>query len=333
MANKILVTGAAGFIGFHLSKSLLDDGYEVLGIDNLNDYYDVNLKYARLKKLGISKSNSKFKIQNSTLQKRFRFCKIDISDRESLSEVFKEFAPNKVVNLAAQAGVRYSIKNPYAYMDSNLVGFLNILELCRHNHVEGFIYASSSSVYGSNKKIPFSVEDRVDNPISLYAATKKANELIAHSYSHLYGLHTTGLRFFTVYGPWGRPDMAMYIFADKISRGEPIQVFNNGKMKRDFTFIDDIVSGIRASIDKNYQCEIFNLGNHRSEGLMYMIELIEKNIGKKATIDFKPMQPGDVPESFADIGKSVEMLEYNPETNVDKGIKHLIDWYREYNNI
>ena len=333
MANKILVTGAAGFIGFHLSKSLLDDGYEVLGIDNLNDYYDVNLKYARLKKLGISKSNSKFKIQNSTLQKRFRFCKIDISDRESLSEVFKEFAPNKVVNLAAQAGVRYSLTNPYAYMDSNLVGFLNVLELCRHNDFEGLIYASSSSVYGSNEKIPFSVDDRVDNPISLYAATKKANELIAHSYSHLYGLHTTGLRFFTVYGPWGRPDMAMYIFADKISKGEPIQVFNNGKMKRDFTYIDDIVSGIRASIDKNYQCEVFNLGNHRSENLMYMIELIEKNIGNKANINLQPMQPGDVPESFADIGKSVEMLGYNPETNIDKGIKYLVDWYREYNNI
>ena len=203
--KKFLVTGAAGFIGFHLCRSLLKDGYEVLGIDNINNYYDVNLKYARLKELGISKSNSKFKIQHSTLQKRFRFCKIGISDRESLSEVFKEFAPNKVVNLAAQAGVRYSIKNPYAYMDSNLVGFLNILELCRHNHVEGLIYASSSSVYGGNTKIPFSVEDRVDNPISLYAATKRANELMAHTYSHLYGLRSTGLRFF----PFTVPGVAL----------------------------------------------------------------------------------------------------------------------------
>jgi len=252
--TKILVTGAAGFIGFHLSKSLLEDGYEVLGIDNLNDYYDPNLKHARL---DIIRKYPNFKFQ-----------KVDIADRESLTKVFVDFAPNKVVNLAAQAGVRYSLTNPYAYMDSNLIGFINILELCRHNEVEGLIYASSSSVYGSNKKIPFSVDDRVDNPISLYAATKKANELIAHSYSHLYGLHTTGLRFFTVYGPWGRPDMAMYIFADKISKGEPIQVFNNGKMKRDFTFIDDIISGIRASIEKNYQCEVFNLGNHRSEDLM-----------------------------------------------------------------
>ena len=317
MANKILVTGAAGFIGFHLSKSLLDDGYEVLGIDNLNDYYDPKLKHARL---DIIKKYPNFKFE-----------KVDIADRESLTKAFVDFAPNKVVNLAAQAGVRYSLTNPYAYLDSNLIGFLNILELCRHNDVEGLIYASSSSVYGSNKKIPFSVDDRVDNPISLYAATKKANELIAHSYSHLYGLHTTGLRFFTVYGPWGRPDMAMYIFADKISKGEPIQVFNNGKMKRDFTYIDDIVSGIRASMDKNYKHEVFNIGNHRSEDLMYMIELIEKYIGKKAIIDFKPMQPGDVPESFADIEKSNRMLGYIPSVNIDVGIEELVKWYGEYN--
>ena len=315
--TKILVTGAAGFIGFHLSKSLLEDGYEVLGIDNLNDYYDPRLKHARLEII------SKYP--------NFRFEKVDISHREELTEVFKDFGPNKVVNLAAQAGVRYSLENPYAYMESNLVGFLNIIELCRHNNVEGLIYASSSSVYGSNTKIPFSVDDRVDSPISLYAATKKANELIAHSYSHLYGLHTTGLRFFTVYGPWGRPDMAMYIFADKISKGEPIKVFNNGKMKRDFTYIDDIIAGIRASIDKNYQCEVFNLGNHRSEDLMYMIKLIEDNIGKKALIDFKPMQPGDVHESFADINNSVEMLGYSPSTNIDVGIQELINWYRAYN--
>jgi len=328
--QKILVTGAAGFIGFHLCRSLLKDGYEVLGIDNINNYYDVNLKYARLKELGISKSNSKFKIQNSTLQKRFRFCKIDISDRESLSEVFKEFAPNKVVNLAAQAGVRYSIENPYAYMDSNLVGFLNILELCRHNHVEGLIYASSSSVYGGNTKIPFSVEDRVDNPISLYAATKRANELMANTYSHLYGLRSTGLRFFTVYGPWGRPDMAYYLFTDKIANGNPIKVFNNGDMKRDFTYIDDIISGTRSAIDKNYKCEIFNLGNHKSENLMDMISLIEKELEKKAKIEFLPMQAGDVKESFADIGNSSDLISYKPTTDIDIGIHEFIKWYKEY---
>jgi len=328
--SKILVTGAAGFIGFHLCRSLLKDGYEVLGIDNINNYYDVNLKYARLKELGISKSNSKFKIQNSTLQKRFRFCKIDISDRESLSEVFKEFAPNKVVNLAAQAGVRYSIENPYAYMDSNLVGFLNILELCRHNHVEGLIYASSSSVYGGNTKIPFSVEDRVDNPISLYAATKRANELMANTYSHLYGLRSTGLRFFTVYGPWGRPDMAYYLFTDKIANGNPIKVFNNGDMKRDFTYIDDIISGTRSAIDKNYKCEIFNLGNHKSENLMDMISLIEKELEKKAKIEFLPMQAGDVKESFADIGNSSDLISYKPTTDIDIGIHEFIKWYKEY---
>ena len=317
--KKILITGAAGFIGFHLSKSLLEDGYEVLGIDNLNDYYDPKLKHARLEII------SKYP--------NFKFEKVDISHREPLTKVFKKFAPNKVVNLAAQAGVRYSLENPYAYMESNLVGFLNIIELCRHNDVEGLIYASSSSVYGSNKKIPFSVDDRVDNPISLYAATKKANELIAHSYSHLYGLHTTGLRFFTVYGPWGRPDMAMYIFADKISKGEPVQVFNNGNMKRDFTYIDDIVDGIRASLDKNYQCEVLNLGNHRSEELMYMIELIEKNLDKKAIIDFQPIQPGDVPESFADIEKSTKMLGYKPKTNIKSGVQYLTTWYKEYNSL
>jgi len=313
---KILVTGCAGFIGFHLSKSLLDDGFEVLGIDNLNDYYDPNLKLARLEQLNPYKN--------------FTFDKIDISDRELLTKAFTDFKPKKVVNLAAQAGVRYSIENPYAYMNSNLVGFLNIIELCRHNDVEGLIYASSSSVYGGNKKIPFNVEDRVDNPISLYAASKKSNELIANAYSHLYGLHTTGLRYFTVYGPWGRPDMAMFIFTRKILAGEPIPVFNNGNMKRDFTYIEDIIAGTIAAIDKNYKCEVFNLGNHKSEQLMDVVSLIEKNIGKKAEIDFLPMQPGDIPESFADIEKSIKMLNYQPTTNVDVGVKKLIDWYLQY---
>ena len=313
---KILVTGAAGFIGFHLCKSLLEDDYEVLGIDNINDYYDPNLKLARLEQLKPLKN--------------FKFEKVDISDRKSITQSFQSFKPHKVVNLAAQAGVRYSIENPYAYMNSNLVGFLNIIELCRHNNVEGFIYASSSSVYGGNTKIPFSVKDRVDNPISLYAASKKSNELIANSYSHLYGLNTIGLRYFTVYGPWGRPDMAMLIFTRKILAGEPIPVFNNGNMKRDFTYIDDIIAGTRAAIDKNYRCEVFNLGNHKSEQLMDVVSLIEQNLGKKAEIDFQPMQPGDVPESFADIDKSIEMLDYKPTTNVDVGVEKLISWYRDF---
>ena len=314
--KKILVTGAAGFIGYHLCKSLLEDDYEVLGIDNINDYYDPNLKLARLEQLKPLKN--------------FKFEKVDISDRKSITQSFQSFKPHKVVNLAAQAGVRYSIENPYAYMNSNLVGFLNIIELCRHNNVEGFIYASSSSVYGGNTKIPFSVKDRVDNPISLYAASKKSNELIANSYSHLYGLNTIGLRYFTVYGPWGRPDMAMLIFTRKILAGEPIPVFNNGNMKRDFTFINDIISGTRAAIDKNYKCEVFNLGNHKSEQLMDVVSLIEQNLGKKAEIDFQPMQPGDVPESFADIDKSIEMLDYKPTTNVDVGVEKLISWYRDF---
>ena len=316
MTEKILVTGAAGFIGFHLSKSLLDDGYVVLGIDNVNDYYDPNLKWARL---DILKEYSNFKFE-----------RINIAERDTLTAAFTNFKPQKVVNLAAQAGVRYSLTNPYAYMESNLVGFLNIIELCRHNNVEGLIYASSSSVYGGNTKIPFSVEDRVDNPISLYGATKKANELIAHSYSHLYGLHTTGLRYFTVYGPWGRPDMAMFIFTKNILVGKPIPVFNHGNMKRDFTYIDDIIAGTRSAIEKNYRCEIFNLGNHRSEELMGMIQLIEHELGKKSDINFKQMQPGDVKESFADIIHSQEKLGFKPTTSIEKGIPKLIKWYKKY---
>ena len=314
--KRVLVTGAAGFIGYHLCKSLLDDGFNVLGIDNVNDYYDPKLKQARLDQLNPFNN--------------FKFDKIDIADRESLTKAFTDFKPNKVVNLAAQAGVRYSIENPYAYMDANLVGFLNIIELCRHNDVEGLIYASSSSVYGGNTKTPSSTEDRVDNPISLYAASKKSNELIANSYSHLYGLHTTGLRYFTVYGPWGRPDMAMFIFAKKILAGEPIPVFNNGEMRRDFTYIDDIISGTRAAIDKNYKCEIFNLGNHKSEQLMDMIALLEQKLGKKAEINFLPMQPGDIRESFADIKLSNTKLGYKPRTSLIKGISRFIKWYQNY---
>ena len=313
---KILVTGSAGFIGYHLSKSLLDDKHEVLGIDNINDYYDPKLKVDRLNRL-----------KNYD---NFLFEKVDLVDKENLNSIFKKFSPQIVVNLAAQAGVRYSIENPYAYLDSNLTGFLNLIELCRHQQVEGLIYASSSSVYGGNKKIPFSEEDRCDKPLALYGATKKANELIAHSYSHLYNLHTTGLRFFTVYGEWGRPDMAMFIFTNCIENNKPIKVFNNGNMKRDFTYVEDIISGIKSAIGKNYNNRVFNLGNNKSEKLMNMISLIEKEIGKKAQIDFLPMQPGDVKESFADITNSKKYLNYEPKISIDEGIPKFIKWYKDY---
>jgi len=316
LSNKILVTGSAGFIGFHLCNSLLADGYNVLGIDNINDYYDPMLKQARLEKL--------------KLYENFTFEKIDITDRKIITQVFQSFKPSKVVNLAAQAGVRNSIENPYAYLDSNLIGFLNIIELCRQNKVDGLVYASSSSVYGSNKKIPFSVDDQTDSPLALYGATKKANELIAHAYSHLYNLHTTGLRYFTVYGPWGRPDMAMFIFTKNIIAGKTIPVFNNGDMKRDFTYIDDIVEGTRAAIDKNYKCKIFNLGNSKSEKLMDMISIIEKETGERVIINFQPIQPGDVKESFADISESTQKLNFFPKTQISVGIPKFIKWYKQY---
>ena len=316
--SRILVTGSAGFIGYHLCKSLLNDGFIVYGVDNINSYYDPALKQARLDQL--------------QSHPNFSFNKLDISNSDDLNKAFENFKPQKVVNLAAQAGVRYSLENPQAYIESNVVGFMNILECCRHHDVEGLIYASSSSVYGGNEKIPFSVDDRVDRPISIYAATKKSNELMAHSYSHLFGLNTTGLRFFTVYGPWGRPDMAMYIFADKISKGEPIQVFNHGKMERDFTYIDDIINGTRAAIDKNYPYEVFNLGNNNSEDLMEMVRLIESQIGKKADIKFEGMQPGDVKKTFADIKHSQEKLNYTPTTKIVEGIPKFIEWYSEYSS-
>jgi UDP-glucuronate 4-epimerase len=319
MSNKILVTGAAGFIGFHLTKSLLDDGFDVIGLDNLNDYYSVDLKNARLKEI------DKYK--------NFTFKEIDISNREKLKECFSSFKINKVVNLAAQPGVRYSIENPYAYMDSNLIGFLNIIECCRHNNIEGFIYASSSSVYGGNTKIPFSETDQTDSPVSLYAATKNANELIAKTYSHLYNLNTTGLRFFTVYGPWGRPDMAYYSFTDKIVKNKPISVFNHGKMKRDFTYIDDIIFGLRSAINMNYKCEIFNLGNNKSENLMDFIHLLEHHLNIKAKIRFKDMQLGDIKETYADISKSIDMLKYSPKSNINDGIENFISWYKNYHSI
>jgi UDP-glucuronate 4-epimerase len=316
--SRILVTGVAGFIGYHLCQSLLKDGFIVYGVDNLNSYYNPALKQARLEQL------------NS--HKNFSFSQIDISNSAKLNKAFEDFKPQKVVNLAAQAGVRYSLENPKAYIESNVVGFMNILECCRHHDVEGLIYASSSSVYGGNEKIPFSVDDRVDRPISIYAATKISNELMAHTYSHLFGLKTTGLRFFTVYGPWGRPDMAYYIFADKISKGEPISVFNHGKMERDFTYIDDIITGTRAAIEKNYPCEVFNLGNNNSEDLMEMVGLIEMEIGKKAEIQFEEMQPGDVKRTFADIELSKQKLNYTPTTKIVEGIPKFIEWYLAYSS-
>ena len=317
--KRILVTGSCGFIGMHLCQNLIKDGYDVCGVDNMNNYYDVSLKKARLSII------NKYK--------NFSFKQVDIADLHDIKNVFDSFKPEKVVNLAAQAGVRYSIENPHAYIQSNIVGFTNIIELCKDYNVSGLVYASSSSVYGGNKNIPFSVNDRVDKPISMYASSKKANELIAHAYSHLYGLSTIGLRFFTVYGPWGRPDMAMYIFADKISRNKKIPVFNHGNMKRDFTYIDDIVNGIQSSLNKDFKYEIFNLGNNRCENLMDMIRYIEIELGKKAEIDYMKIQPGDVEKTYADIEHSKKSLNYSPKTELKDGIPRFISWFKKYNKV
>ena len=314
--EKILVTGCAGFIGMHLCEKLIELGYEVYGLDNLNDYYDVNLK---IKRLSILKR-----------KKKFTFCKIDIENLDDIESLFKTKSLDKVVNLAAQAGVRYSLENPHTYMQSNIVGFMNILECCRHYDIKGLIYASSSSVYGGNRKIPFSEFDSVDNPISIYAASKRSNELMAFSYNNLFNLRSTGLRFFTVYGPWGRPDMAMYIFAKKILENKPIQIFNYGKMQRDFTYINDIVNGIISAITNNYKCEIFNLGNNKSEDLMDVLSIIENKLDKKAIIEFEKMQPGDVNKTFADIDKAKKKLGFSPKVDVEEGIDKFISWYLNY---
>ncbi|MDB9884254.1 SDR family NAD(P)-dependent oxidoreductase [Candidatus Marinimicrobia bacterium] len=316
---KILITGAAGFIGYHLCKALLEEGHKVIGVDNLNNYYSQDLKLARLDLL--------------TVNKNFSFEKVDIAKIQSISSVFKKFKPNKVVNLAAQAGVRYSIKNPQAYVKSNILGFVNILELSIKNEVEGFIYASSSSVYGSNKKIPFLEKDQTDNPVSIYGASKKSNELIATAYHNLYGLKTTGLRYFTVYGPWGRPDMAYFIFTKKILANENISVFNEGKMKRDFTFIDDIIVGTKSAIEKNYNCEIFNLGNNKNEKLMDLISILENELSIKAKIKFLPMQSGDVKETYADLRESSKKLNFKPEISIYEGIPKFVEWYKDYFNV
>ncbi|WP_237229201.1 NAD-dependent epimerase [Rubinisphaera sp. JC750] len=332
--KKYLVTGAAGFIGFHLSQKLMDRGDQVIGIDNLNDYYEVALKEARL----------------AQLQERdsFSFHKLDLSDRDGINALFAAQKPDVVVNLAAQAGVRYSLTNPHAYVDSNLVGFVNILEACRHNETKHLVYASSSSVYGSNKTMPFSIHHSVDHPVSLYAASKKANELMAHTYSHLYGLPTTGLRFFTVYGPWGRPDMALFLFTKAILEGRPIDVFNYGKMQRDFTYVDDIVEGVIRVSDNTPQpnpewsgdeadpgsssapYKLYNIGNNQPVELMHMIETLEKCLGKTAEKNLMPIQPGDVPATYADVDDLVRDVGFSPATPIETGIANFVDWYREF---
>lgn len=334
---RVLVTGAAGFIGFHLTEYLLKSNYEVIGIDNLNDYYDVALKKDRLSVLNESSD--------------FKFVYCDISNSEELISVFDKYKPFYVINLAAQAGVRYSITNPKAYVDSNLVGFMNVLEACRRYPVNHLIYASSSSVYGGNSKVPFSTEDNVDHPVSLYAATKKSNELLAHSYSHLYDIPTTGLRFFTVYGPYGRPDMAYYSFTQKIINGDVIEVFNNGNLERDFTYVDDIVECINLILTRPPKkseswnekdgktsesfapYKIYNIGNNNPVKLMDFIRVIESKVGKTAKFEYKEMQLGDVLKTYADISDLYEMLKFKPSTNIEEGISKFVNWYKSYYNI
>jgi UDP-glucuronate 4-epimerase len=315
---KVLVTGTAGFIGNALARVLLQRGDEVVGIDNLNDYYDVNLKKARLARLADYNG--------------FTDVRVDIGDQKAMQEVFASHGPQRVVNLAAQAGVRYSLENPQVYVNSNLSGFVNILEGCRHTGVEHLAYASSSSVYGANTKLPFSVHDAVDHPVSLYAATKKSNEMMAHCYSHLFSLPTTGLRFFTVYGPWGRPDMALFIFTRKILAGEPIEVFNHGHHRRDFTYVDDIVEGVKRVLDRPAQPNdrVYNIGNNNWVELGRYIEVIEQCLGKTAVKSLLPLQPGDVPDTFADIADLVRDLDYKPSTSVEQGIERFLQWYQEY---
>jgi len=335
---KILVTGAAGFIGFHTCLKLVRQGHEVYGIDNINNYYDPKLKFDRLNELGFIQATSKL-FNNEVQSAKFdslRFSRIDLIDTKSIDNIFKVEQFEVVCNLAAQAGVRYSIENPKAYIDSNISGFLNILEGCRNHKVKHLVYASSSSVYGENKKVPFETIDNVDHPISLYAATKKSNELMAHTYGHLYGFKTTGLRFFTVYGPWGRPDMAYYLFAEAISKGKSIKVFNNGEMERDFTYIDDIVNGLIRIIEKNVDYrkhyKTYNIGNNKTESLQDFIITIEEAIGKKAIKEMYPMQQGDVPRTFANINNLIDDFGYKPSTSINKGIKEFIKWYKKYVN-
>lgn len=336
MMKKVLITGAGGFIGSHLAIRLLSEGYEVIGVDNINDYYSPKLKEDRLARIPTE---------------NFTFYKTDLENTDEINHIFEVNKPNIVVNLAAQAGVRYSIENPMAYISSNIVGFTNILEACRHHHVEHLLYASSSSVYGSNESLPFSVKENVDHPISLYAATKKSNELMAHTYSHLYGLPTTGLRFFTVYGPWGRPDMALFLFTDAIINHKPINVFNNGNMLRDFTYVDDIVESVTRLIPKapvpdkdwdakkpnpatsNAPYKVYNIGNNSPVKLLDFIEAIENKTGIQAIKNFMPLQDGDVPMTYADVSELINEIDFQPSTPIQDGINNFIDWYLDYNQI
>ena len=332
---KILVTGAAGFIGFYVSKLLLEKGHEVVGIDNINDYYDINLKYARLDDLGISKDKGEVFniISSSNKNDSFRFIRMNLEDRKELPILFENENFDIVCNLAAQAGVRYSLENPMSYVDSNLVGFVNLLECCRHHKIKHLVYASSSSVYGLNEKIPFSTEDNVDHPISLYAASKKSNELMAHTYSHLFKIPTTGLRFFTVYGPWGRPDMALFLFTKAITENKSIKVFNYGKMERDFTYVDDIVEGVVRIMEKPVKdrlYKVYNIGNNNSVKLMDFIKEIEINLGKEAIKDMLPIQPGDVERTWANVDSLIKDYDYKPNTSVKDGVKSFVDWYKEF---
>jgi len=333
---KILVTGAAGFIGFHTCLKLINQGHDVYGIDNINDYYDPKLKFDRLNELGFNEAETKL-FKNEVQSAKFnslRFSRIDLVEDKSIDNLFKQEKFEVVCNLAAQAGVRYSIENPKAYIDSNIYGFLNILEGCRNHKVKHLVYASSSSVYGENKKVPFETTDNVDHPISLYAATKKSNELMAHTYGHLYGFKTTGLRFFTVYGPWGRPDMAYYLFAEAISNSQSIKVFNNGQMERDFTYIDDIVSGVTKVIQKNIgsreHYKIYNIGNNKTESLKDFIATIEIAMDEKAIKEMYPMQQGDVPRTFADVDELIKDYEYSPSIDIKLGITSFVEWFKSY---
>jgi len=340
---KILITGTAGFIGSFLAKKLLERGDTVVGIDNINDYYDVELKYSRLKESGISREAENWNVlQKSSLFPNYSFIRMNLEDKNAIDNLFEAEKFDAVCNLAAQAGVRYSLENPTAYINSNIVGFVNILEACRNHPVQHLVYASSSSVYGNSSKMPLSVTDSVDNPVSLYAATKKSNELMAHTYSHLFELPTTGLRFFTVYGPWGRPDMAPIIFASSISQGKPIKVFNHGDLERDFTYIDDIVEGVVRVIDSppktkkpdaaevSIPYSIYNIGNGNPVKLMDFIETMENAVGKKAIKEFYPMQPGDVYKTFADVSALKENFNYTPDTSIQKGLTEFIRWFKSY---
>ncbi len=347
---KILITGTAGFIGFHLANKLLREGHDVVGLDNINDYYDVSLKYARLTEAGMARSEIDYNtLVISKKYRNYRFIKINLEDRENIFSLFAGEKFDCVCNLAAQAGVRYSLTNPYAYIDSNIVGFINILEACRNNQVKHLVYASSSSVYGLNENIPFSEHDNVDHPVSLYAASKKSNELMAHAYSYLFGLPTTGLRFFTVYGPWGRPDMALYIFTKAILEGKPVKVFNNGEMERDFTYIDDIVEGICLVLtgtpptgNPNWQgrvpdpssspapYKIYNIGNSNPIKLMDFIQAIEENLGKKAIIEYMPMQAGDVKKTWADVSSLGSNHGFTSRNNIKMGVRSFVNWFRGF---